>query len=82
MFTSGTLAPAWDKLEIPRLSSSISCGISHLLVDLKKEDIEILLNNHPIKGRLDYNDVFDDFDFSEKGQKEFISNLQCIQNAQ
>lgn len=70
-----------DKLEMPRLSTSVNCGVSHLLVDFKKEDIETLLNNYPVKGRLDYNDVLDDFEFSEKGQKEFISNLKCIIDA-
>jgi len=70
-----------EKIEFLRGQTSIKCGVSHMIVDLKEEDVEKLLNNIIIKGRLDYGDNIEDFNFSEKGQKEFISNLKCIIDA-
>lgn len=68
-----------DKMYFERSSDKIDCGVSHMIVNLTKEDLEKLSNESIDKGRLDYDDGQEDFIFSEKAQSEFISNLKCIQ---
>ena len=66
-----------EKLKIPTANSKIECGTSALSIDISNY-LEILSKETIEKIRI-HIDFDDDFEITEKGQKKFFSNLECIQ---
>jgi len=65
-----------EKLKLLTATNDIECGTSALYVDIS-DHLDLLMKEPMEKIRIAI-EFEDDFDVTEKGQKKFFSNLECI----
>jgi hypothetical protein len=69
-----------EKFKVENMLKTVHCGTSFLNIVLTEELLNKLTKNEILKIRVQYLDASEDFEISEKGQLNFIKNLECITN--
>lgn len=67
-----------EKMYFEIATKKTDCGINFMIVKLTDDDISKLKTELIDKIRISYDDLNEDFTFTEKGQTKFLENLNCI----